>query len=70
MARSGEFSRGAVAYGTPLNIVHPRNNKMPREFVNALYDPGLDLTLAQQEELQQRIDDLYQTLRGERDFTR
>lgn len=68
MARSGQFSRGAVSYGTPLSVVHPKNNKMPREFIDALYSKSLDLELEQKAELQDRIDDLYAVLRGERDY--
>jgi hypothetical protein len=68
MARRGSFSKGYVEYGAPLSFVHPQDNVMPKPFVDELYDPSLGLTDEQREELQDRIDDLYGTLRGERDY--
>lgn len=67
MARTGQFSGGTTGYGAALSYVHPRNN----DFDKLRYAPelaGMDLTRAQRERLQERIDELYLTLRGERDF--
>lgn len=41
---------------------------MPDQFVTELEDASLGLTLQQKQELQDRIDDLFGTLRGERDY--
>ena len=66
--RSGNFSRGRVSYGLPLSYVHPEDNSQPPQFVSELEDASLGLTLEQKQELQDRIDDLYGTLKGERDY--
>lgn len=66
--RSGSFSRSGVSYGLPLSYVHPEDNKQPPQFVSELEDAALGLTLEQKQELQDRIDDLFATLRGERDY--
>lgn len=68
MARKGQFSKGYVSYGAPLSFIHPPDNVMPSQFVDDLYDATLGLTQEQREELQDRIDDLYGVLRGERDY--
>ena len=65
MARRGQFSKAGVAYGIPLSVVHPIDNKMPPQFDPALSDPLLKLTDAQKQDLQDRIDDLTAVLRGE-----
>lgn len=68
MARRGRFSKGFVPYGAPLSYVHPSDNRLPSHLIPELEDAALGLTLDQQLDLQDRIDDLYQTLRGERDY--
>lgn len=67
--RSGNFSKDSVPYGFPSGVIHPADNKLPEQFVSELNDPALKLTLQQKQELQDRIDDLYTVLRGERDYT-
>jgi hypothetical protein len=51
-----------------MSFIHPTDNVMPKQFVDELYDSALGLTLQQQQELQDRIDDLFGVLRGERDY--
>lgn len=67
MARQGQFSGGTAAVGRSLSFVHPRDNN----FEKGKYAPellGLKLSDSKRDELQQRIDDLYKTFLGERDF--
>ena len=66
--RQGSFSKGAVSYGQPLSFIHPIDNLMPPQWDTVLDDATLGLTDAQKQELQDRIDDLYATIRGERDY--
>lgn len=68
--RSGQFSQGGkiYGYGFPLSFVHPPDNKMPGQFIPEIEDAFLKLTLEQKMDLQNRIDDLYQVLRGERRY--
>jgi ABC-type transporter Mla subunit MlaD len=68
MARKGEFSRGGVQYGAPLSFIHPTDNKMPPQWDPALDSVALGLTEVQKQELQDRIDDLMATLRGQGKF--
>ena len=68
MARSGQFSKGGVPYGAPLSFIHPTDNQMPPQWDPALDDVNLALTELQKLELQDRIDDLTDTLRGEGRF--
>lgn len=69
MARMGGFSRGSVGYGLPLSFVKPRdNNYQANRWAPELLDPALNLTDAQRQELQDRIDELYNVYRGERDY--
>jgi len=66
--RQGGFNRGEVQYGQALSIAKPPLND-PGSYISAeLLDPALELTLAQQNELQQRIDDLYRILQGEQTY--
>lgn len=55
-----------VPYGNALSFVHPPDNKMPGPFIDQLNT--MNLTEEQRQELQDRIDDLYRVLRGERDY--
>lgn len=67
MARMGQFSGGTAAIGRSLSFVHPRDN----DFEKGKYAPELlkmKLTDKQRDELQDRINDLYKTFLGERDF--
>ncbi len=66
--RFGQFSRDQVTYGQALSVVKPPNNDPGSYIQPALLDPSLHLTLEQQYDLQSRIDSLYQTLRGEREY--
>lgn len=68
IARRGSFTKAGVDYGIPLSFVHPQDNKMPGPFIPELQNAALSLTLTQQQDLQDRIDDLYQTLKGERNY--
>lgn len=68
--RQGQFSRDQVPYGASLAVVKPRRNN-PGSYIDVeLLDPALALTEGQQNDLQGRIDDLYQLLRGEREWYR
>jgi hypothetical protein len=55
-------------YGVPFSVIHPIDNKLPDQFVSDLNDPALNLTEQQKQEIQDRIDDLYMVLKGERDY--
>jgi hypothetical protein len=68
--RSGQFSRDVVPYGGSLSVVKPDNND-PGSYIDVeLLSPSLALNESQQNDLQSRIDDLYNMLRGERDWYR
>lgn len=65
--RMGVFSNPDFQFGTPAAVVKPRDNRMP------LWDSALlALGLKNEElaDLQSRVQDVYQTLRGERDYRR
>jgi len=66
--RKGSFSQGAISYGAPLGYIHPPDNTLPPQFDPLLDDAALGLSDAQKADLQDRIDDLFDTLRGERDY--
>jgi hypothetical protein len=66
--RQGQFSRSAVQYGQSLSLAKPPDNDPGSYIVGELKDPALALTLAQQYELQARIDDLYAIMKGEREY--
>lgn len=66
--RMGSFVRDQIQYGQSLSVKKPPNNNPGSRIVPELLDPSLDLNLSQQEDLQSRIDSLYQTLRGEREW--
>lgn len=68
MARIGQFSRGTVDYGIPLSFVKPPDNNPGSKYSEELLDPSLKLTEKQKDDLQARIDELNQVLRGERDY--
>lgn len=68
MARRGSFSRGGVLYGVPLSLVHPIDNRYPPQFIDDITGLG-NLTLEQMQDLQDRVDDLYESLKGERDYS-
>jgi hypothetical protein len=69
MARMGSFSGGGQLFGQPIAVVHPPdNNVQAARYAPELLDPSLQLTEQQREELQQRVDELYGVLRGERDY--
>lgn len=65
--RQGTFSRSAISYGASMSVVKPPDNDPGSYIQPELLDPALALTLAQQYDLQSRIDDLYAIFRGERD---
>ena len=66
MARFGSFSSPTFAFGTPVGIVKPLDNKIPQ------FDPELesakDLTDAQRKALQSEVQGLAATLILARDF--
>lgn len=65
----GQFSGGNKLYGAPLSIVHPPDNNVDAaRYAPELLDPSLKLKEKQREELQDRIDELYGVMRGERDY--
>jgi hypothetical protein len=64
----GNFTRDQVEYGQALSVKKPPKNDPGSATVKELLNPALDLSRAQEEELQARIDSLYQTLRGEREW--
>jgi hypothetical protein len=66
--RQGQFSRSAVQYGQALSVIKPPDNDPGSYISPELKDTALALTLAQQYELQQRIDDLYAMMKGEREY--
>ena len=69
MARTGSFSGGGQLFGAPIAVVHPPDNNVDAvRYAPELLDPSLQLTEQQREELQARVDELYGTLRGERDY--
>lgn len=66
--RQGTFSRDVIRYGPSLSVVKPPLNDPGSYILPELMDPALALTEAQQYDLQQRIQDLYNLLRGEREY--
>lgn len=62
MSRVGSFQGPTFVVGIPLSVIHPIDNKFPGPYTDALMDPALALTPAQQQELQKQIDDLFGTL--------
>lgn len=67
MARQGQFSGGSVPLGQPLSILHPADNDVTSsKYADAL--KGLNLSQAEKDDLQARIDELYAALQGEREF--
>lgn len=66
--RTGQFSRQMVNYGQALSVVKPPKNDPGSYISPALLDPALNLTLNQKYDLQSRIDSLYASLRGEREW--
>jgi hypothetical protein len=66
MARIGSFAGPSFAYGDPLSIIQPPDNKFPQ------FDPELamtgDLTDLQRHELQSKVDELTATLILSRDY--
>lgn len=64
--RMGQFSRVSHEYGASLGVVKPPKNDFGKNYPTEL--DGLGLTEAQREELTQRIRDLFETYKGEREF--
>lgn len=65
--RMGTFSNPDFIFGTPVAVAKPKDNKMP------LWDSALlalNLNNEDLADLQARVNDVYLTLRGERDFRR
>lgn len=64
VARVGSFAGPSVAFGVPLQIVHPKDNRFP------LFDPeieALDISLEEKAKLQAEIENLSATLIVSRD---
>lgn len=68
MVRSGSFSRDEQMYGMALGAVKPPDNNPGSIIPPELQDPALKLTEEQKLDLAQRIQDLYDMYRGQRDF--
>jgi hypothetical protein len=66
--RTGQFSRDQVQYGNSLSVAKPPKNDPGSRIVPELMDPAMHLSLSQQEDLQARIESLYYTLKGEREY--
>jgi hypothetical protein len=67
MARVGEFTGGQAGYGQPLSYKHPIDN----DFNKGRFAPRLlamDISDSKRVDLQERIDELFAVLRGERDL--
>lgn len=66
--RRGQFVRAAIQYGQAISIVKPPDNDPGSYIAPELSDTALALTLAQQNDLQARINDLYAIMREEREY--
>lgn len=66
--RMGQFSRTGMTFGQSLSVVKPRDNNPGSVVPSELFDPALELTEEQRLELVERIEDLFDVYRGERDF--
>lgn len=66
--RIGQFSRTTLDYGASLSIAKPADNDYGSTIPAALKDPSLQLTDAQVQDLNQRIQDLFNVYRGERQW--
>lgn len=66
--RVGQFSRTSHQYGQALSVVKPPDNKPGSAIPPELMDPSLKLNEQQQRELAERIRDLYNIYKGEREF--
>lgn len=68
MARIGSFSPSQFVVGAPLNIIHPKDNKVP------LFDPKIDalegVSEAEKVRLQEQVDELAAALEAARDLER
>lgn len=65
--RMGTFASPDFQFGIPVAVAKPRNNRMP------LWDSALlALNLSNEDlaDLQSRVNDVYLTLQGQRDFRR
>lgn len=66
MARVGSFSGPNFAFGVPLSLAHPSDNKFPR------FDPAIEaeagLTDSERQDLQDQADELAATLILSRDY--
>lgn len=66
--RMGSFSRTTHIYGPSLAVVKPPDNNPGSVIPPELMDPALKLTEKEQQELADRIADLYNIYRGEREY--
>ena len=65
--RIGSFPSSDFQFGIPANVAKPKNNKYP------LFDSellALNLSNQDLQDLQSRVQSLYETLRGARDYVR
>lgn len=68
MARMGNFAGPSEQYGVPLSFIHPADNDFAKARFNPiLLDPRWKLTNKQRREMQEKADDLAQTLGYGRD---
>lgn len=66
--RMGSFSRSTHEYGPSLSIAKPADNNPGSIIPPELMDPALKLNEQQQRELAERIRDLYDIYKGEREY--
>lgn len=66
--RIGSFSRTTHEYGGALGVIKPPDNNPGSVIPPELMDPSLHLTEAQQQDLAQRILDLYRMYQAEREY--
>ena len=66
--RMGQFSRVQHDYGMSLGVVKPPDNYPGSIIPSELFDPALNLTEAQRQELAEMIRNLFDIYRGISDF--
>lgn len=66
--RFGTFSRTSHQYGQALAVAKPPDNNPGSVIPPELMDPALKLDESQQRDLAERIRDLYNIYRGEREY--
>lgn len=68
MPRMGQFSGSTHVYGQPLSVIKPPDNRIPLYNADLLkYSADMHLTVAQRDELQRQIEEMYGVLQLTRD---